>query len=52
MISGEYEIEDDKTEYAERSMTIKLHIVTDENSVKGSSEFLSELERLLKEYAI
>ena len=52
MISGDYNINYDKTEYDERTMEINLVIVTAEDTDKGSTEFLEELERLLKKYAI
>ena len=52
MISGEYSINYDKTEYSERTMEINLVIVTAEDSDKGSLEFLEELKTLLQKYAI
>ena len=52
MISGDYNINYDKTEYDERTMEINLVIVTAEDTDKDSTEFLKELEELLKKYAI
>ncbi len=52
MISGEYSIDYDKSEYGERTMEIRLVIVTAEDNDKGSTEFLRELEELLQKYAI
>lgn len=52
MISGEYNINYDKTEYGERTMELNLVIVTAENSDESSDKFLEELEALLRKYAI
>ena len=52
MISGEYNINYDKTEYSERTMELNLVIVTAEESDRSSLEFLKELEALLQKYAI
>ena len=52
MISGEYEITKDKTEWSERTMDINLVIVTAEESDRSSDKFLEELEALLQKYAI
>lgn len=52
MISGEYNINYDKTEYSERTMELNLVIVTAEDSDKSSDKFLEELEKLLIKYAI
>lgn len=52
MISGDYNIDYDKTECDERTMKINLVIVTYEGGNKGSTEFLKELEELLQKYAI
>jgi hypothetical protein len=52
MISGDYNINYDKTEYEERTMELNLVIVTAEDTDKSSTEFLKELEELLKKYAI
>lgn len=52
MISGEYEITKDRSDYDERQMTIEFELVTAEDSEKSSYHFFEEFEELLKKYAI
>ncbi len=55
MISGEYEITDDKLDnitHTERTMQIELCVVTYEPSENNSDNFLRELQKLLDKYAI
>lgn len=53
MISGEYDIKENKIEYGERTVKLELCIVTDESKDnKSFSRFQEELEELLNRYAI
>ena len=52
MISGEYEITNDRIKWGERTMEINLVIVTYEDSDRSSDKFFEELEALLQKYAI
>lgn len=52
LISGEYAIVNKKYSCGELQVDIALRIVTDESCKNNFAEFSSELETLLKKYAI